>query len=184
MATSFETQLTELIPSLRAFAFVRTRHRQEGEDLVQDTMVRALGSRHQFQPGTNLKAWLFTIMRNLHIDSVRQRKREAVTDMDDDDVRDLRVAGASQFDHLVLKELGVVIGRLQDGQREALMLVVANGLSYEEAAEICKCPVGTIRSRLARGRRYLEDAMMGREPPAANAANLDKGIRRDRRLSV
>ena len=112
-AHEFEQQLTELIPSLRAFAIARTRHRQESEDLVPDTIVRALASQRQFQPGTNLRAWLFTIMRNPHIDSARQRKREAVTDMDDDDVRDLRVASATQFDRLVLQELAVVIGGMR-----------------------------------------------------------------------
>lgn len=182
MAHSFDRELTDLIPSLRAFAFSRTRHRQEGEDLVQDTVVRALASRQQFQPGTNLKAWLFTIMRNLHIDAMRQRKREAVTDMDDTDIQDLRVTQASQFDHLVLKELAGAIGGMQGSQREALMLVVANGLSYEDAAGVCKCPVGTIRSRLARGRRYLEDTMMGEgegRPAAATHAN-----RRERSLQA
>ncbi len=113
-------------------------------------------------------------MRNLHIDMVRRRKREAVADMDESDIRDLRVIGPSQFDHLLLGELAVAMDHLLASQREALMLVVANGLSYEEAAAVCQCPVGTIRSRIARGRAFLENAMLGKVRSKGAAPRLEQ----------
>ncbi len=164
MVETFQTQLVEMMPSLRAFGTMLCRSRDRAEYLTQDTMIRALSKEAQFQPGTNLKAWLFTIMRNLHIDAMRQRKREAATDLDGDMFDNLQVSPASQDSRLILKELLRSMDRLNNDQREVLSLVGGHGLAYEEAAAICKCPVGTVRSRLARARRELEYMMMGDKP--------------------
>jgi RNA polymerase sigma-70 factor (ECF subfamily) len=160
-ADTFQNQLVATLPAMTAFAVMLTRNRQSADDLVHDTVVRALSREELFTPGTNLKAWLFTIMRNLHINNLRAGHRSRIVDIDDDLLPNLASAAPNQEHRLVLKELFLAIGGLNQDQQEVLSLVVGQDMSYEEAAEICGCPIGTIRSRLARARRELERMLAG-----------------------
>jgi len=164
MTDNIHGLLLETLPSLKAFSIMLTRDRQWAEDLTQETALRVLAKSDQFQPGTNFKAWAFTIMRHQHIDQARRRRREATTFGDNSAIENLMAVKAPQEDSLVLGELMTAIGKLNKAQRETLVLVVGNGLSYEEAAQVCGCPIGTIRSRLARARQELERLMTGDEP--------------------
>lgn len=166
---SFHDQLIETLPALRAFAMMLTRDRSAGEDLVQDTVLRALDKSEHYTLGTNLRAWLYTIMRNQFINGLRRRQREKLTDIDDDLLDNLDAVVANQEHVLVLKDLMRAMGELRPEQREALHLVIADGLSYDEVAQVCNCPVGTVRSRIARARRELEVRLMGEMP-----ANRDR----------
>ncbi|MFN4312602.1 MAG: sigma-70 family RNA polymerase sigma factor [Ferrovibrio sp.] len=161
MTDSIHGLLMETLPSLKAFSIMLTRNRHWAEDLTQETVLRVLAKADQFQPGTNFKAWAFTIMRNQHIDQSRRQRREATTFGDMDAFENLMAVKAPQEDKLMLDELLKAINRLNPAQREVLVLVVGNGLSYEEAAKVCGCPIGTIRSRLARARHELERMMLG-----------------------
>lgn len=161
MADTYQNQLVDTLPAMKAFAVTLTRNRQAADDLVHDTVVRALSREELFTPGTNLKAWLFTIMRNLHINNIRASQRSRMVDIDDDLLPNLASVAPNQEHSLVLKELFHAINALNPDQREVLSLVVGQDMSYEEAAGICGCPIGTIRSRLARARRELARMLAG-----------------------
>lgn len=165
-ALNFKTDLIELVPALRAFARSLSGRPDLADDLTQETLLRAWGNRDSFTPGTNLKAWLFTILRNAFYTSLRKKARE-VEDPDDINARNLAVA-ASQEEDLGLKDLQKALKRLPDEQREAIILVGASGCSYEEAASICGCAVGTIKSRVSRARRAL---LVDMDPDAAALAD-------------
>ena len=145
--------VTDLIPALRAFGRSMTRDVTEADDLVQETLVRALANIHQFAPGTNLKAWLFTILRNTHISLSKRRSRERnmMSETAPEDVG----AAASQAWLPATSALRSAVEKLPEEQREALILIGALGLSYEECAEVCGCPIGTVKSRLNRARARL-----------------------------
>jgi len=145
--------VTDLIPALRAFGRSMTRDVTEADDLVQETLVRALANLHQFAPGTNLKAWLFTILRNTHISLSKRRSRERnmMSETAPEDVG----AAASQAWLPATSALRSAVEKLPEEQREALILIGALGLSYEECAEVCGCPIGTVKSRLNRARARL-----------------------------
>ncbi len=142
-----------ILPDLRAFARFLVRDRVVADDLVQDTVVRALGALAQFQPGTNLKAWLFTILRNLFFEQSRRRRREAIalsTQLPtEESVR------PEQDDASHLRDLHRLLWSLPPQLREALVLVGAQELAYEEAASICGVPVGTMKARVSRARAQL-----------------------------
>jgi RNA polymerase sigma-70 factor, ECF subfamily len=166
-----EEDLLVCVPHLRAFAWFLARNRERADDLVQDTIVRALGAAHRFQAGTNLKAWMFTILRNLHYNEVR-KNRVQVQSLDDPLAYEPAVL-PSQMASLEFGDFRRAFWQLADDQREALILVGASGLSYEEAAKVCECPKGTIKSRVSRARRellqILEDGLLAdrrRESPA------------------
>jgi len=146
-------QITVLLPDLRGFARFLVRDRVMADDVVQDTLVRALAAAHQFEPGTNLKAWLFTILRNQFYEQARRRKREA----DALGARFDREEGASpaQLARAEINELQSLIWKLPPLLREALILVGAQELTHEEAAAICRIPVGTMKARLSRARTQL-----------------------------
>lgn len=175
-ADSFQDLLVGNLPAMTAFAVMLTRNRQSADDLVHDTVVRALSREELFTPGTNLKAWLFTIMRNLHINNMRAGHRARIVDVDDDLLPNLASAAPNQEHRLVLKELFHAIGTLNRDQQEVLSLVVGQDMSYEEAAEVCGCPIGTVRSRLARARRELERMLTGDAdmPVTSIAAKADR----------
>jgi RNA polymerase sigma-70 factor (ECF subfamily) len=142
-----------MIPALRGFARSITRDVHEADDLVQETLVRAIGNIHQFTPGTNLKAWLFAILRNTHISLSKRRGRER--DMTSSlDASDVGVAPAQPW-LTASSDFMHALERVPEDQREVLVLIGGLGVSYEECAEICGCPVGTIKSRLNRGRARL-----------------------------
>jgi RNA polymerase sigma-70 factor (ECF subfamily) len=146
-------QLLGAIPSLRAFAFSLTNSWDRTDDLVQDTLTRAWGSLDRFEQGSNLNAWLFTILRNLFYSEHRKRKRE-VEDPDGSYAGRLRTH-SEQPSHLDFEDFRRALAKLNPGQREAILLVGAEGLSYEEAAAVCAVPVGTLKSRVNRARERL-----------------------------
>ncbi len=146
-------QILSTVPSLRAFAISLSGNVDRADDLVQETLLRALANIHSFQPGTNLSAWLFTILRNLFRSEYRKRKRE-VEDTDGSFAESLK-SYPDQLGRVEFQEFRTALAQLPAEQREALILVGASGFSYEEAADICECAVGTIKSRVNRARSRL-----------------------------
>jgi len=169
MTQTFSDLLVSTLPAMRAYSMLLTRNRSAADDLVRDAAERILGRAEQFQTGTNFKAWAFTILRHRHIDGIRRAKRANLTDLGAEPDSVLPPTPPNQEDRLVLKELLSSIDDLASEQREVLLLIVAQGMAYEEAANVVGCPVGTIRSRLSRARRALEAAMMGEKPQSARA---------------
>jgi RNA polymerase sigma-70 factor (ECF subfamily) len=154
--------MVALVPQLHTFARSLTRDGVRADDLVQEALMRAFNNIDRFTPGTNLKAWLFTIVRNEHYSQLRRRKFEA-HGVD----TDLLPEPSVPPDHdgkLELRDLNRALASLSPGQRTALILVSASGFSYEEAATICGCAVGTIKSRVARARETLLAMLDGRIP--------------------
>src|SRR5215211_6667325 len=144
-------------PNLRAFAVSLTGSFDRADDLVQDTLLRALSHIDRFERGTNLNAWLFTILRNLFHSEYRKRRRE-VEDVDGSYALSLRTQ-PEQTAHVDFKDFQQALAKLPVDQREALVLVGAEGLSYEQAAEICGVAVGTIKSRVNRARNRLAEIL-------------------------
>src|ERR1700722_4163310 len=141
------------VPSLRAFAISLSGNGDRADDLVQETLLRALANIDSFQPGSNLPAWLFTILRTLFCSDYRKRRRE-VEDADGSYAKTLKTQPA-QGAHLEFEEFRAALDKLPQDQREALILVGASGCSYEDAGNICGCAVGTIKSRVNRARSKL-----------------------------
>jgi RNA polymerase sigma factor (sigma-70 family) len=152
-AANTNAMVVDLIPALRAFARTFCRNANDADDLVQETLTRALRNLHQFTPGTRLKSWLFTIMRNTFFTKVKLYNRERPGD--EDCVSLQRTCAPTQEWSLALHEVENAIARLPHDQREALVLVTVLGTAYQEAATICDCEVGTIKSRLNRARANL-----------------------------
>ena len=150
-------ELVDHLPALRAFALSLTRNGAAADDLVQDTVVKAWTNMDKFQAGTNLRAWLFTILRNTFYSSRRKSKRE-VADVDGAFSKNLAEKPAHDG-HLQLNDFMQAFQKLPAEQREALILVGANGFAYEEAAEISGVAVGTIKSRANRGRAKLAELL-------------------------
>src|ERR1700754_429070 len=154
--------MVALVPQLHTFARSLTRDGVRADDLVQEALMRAINNIERFKPGTNLKAWLFTIVRNEHYSQLRRRKFEA-HGVD----TDLLPEPSVPPDHdgkLEMRDLNRALAALSPGQRTALILVSASGFSYEEAAAICGCAVGTIKSRVARARETLLQMLDGTLP--------------------
>ena len=153
----FKEGLLAAIPSLRAFAVSLAKNADKADDLVQETLVKAWDKQSSFQPGTNLKAWLFTILRNEFYSQMRKRGRE-VQDSDGTITGRLAVH-PGQDGSLDLDDFRKALEKLPEDQREAIVLIGASGFSYEEAAEICDCAVGTIKSRVSRARTRLQEIL-------------------------
>lgn len=180
---AFKTQLAALIPHLRAYGRSLSGNRDVADDLVQDTMLKAWAARSRFAAGTNMRAWTFIILRNSFLS---QRRRDRFTTDWDDGVADRVLAmPAGQGDQLHLADVQRALMQLPQSQREALILIGAGGFSYEEAADICGVALGTIKSRVARGRAALgvliddavADAKRGErtaDPMAAIMADVDR----------
>ncbi len=151
--------LAALLPDLRVFARFLARDRALADDLVQDALVRALGALHQYQPGTSLKAWVFTILRNAYYEQGRRRRREVALDDVAPDQEAPTEAAPDHGSRAELRDLQRLIWQLPPLLREALTLVGAQELSYEEAAVICRVPVGTMKARVSRARAALSRAM-------------------------
>lgn len=169
----FRTDLLELVPFLRAFARSLCGHSESADDLAQETLVKAWQARATFAPGTNLKAWLFTILRNQFYSDRRRSWRQTAWDQEAAE----RIPGttAEQVWAAELSDTAHALARLSDEQREALILVGAGGFSYEDAAAICRCAVGTVKSRVARARKSLMSILEGEEklPPASRLPGGD-----------
>lgn len=153
----FREPLLKAIPSLRPFGISLSGDAKWADDLVQDTLLRALANIDRFQLGTNLNAWLFTILRNLFHSEYRKRRRE-VEDVDGAYSKNL-MSLPDQDSHLDFEDLRTALAQLPPDQREALLLIGASGFSYEETAEICDCAVGTIKSRVNRARSRLAELL-------------------------
>ncbi|HEY6255453.1 MAG TPA: sigma-70 family RNA polymerase sigma factor [Xanthobacteraceae bacterium] len=145
------------VPGLRAFAMSLCGKMDRADDLVQETLLRALTNIDSFEPGTNMSAWLFTILRNLFRSEYRKRRRE-VEDADGRLAESLK-SPPDQQSHMEFEEFRVALAQLPPDQREALVLVGASGFSYEEAAQICGSAVGTIKSRVNRARTRLAELL-------------------------
>ncbi|WP_075217198.1 sigma-70 family RNA polymerase sigma factor [Mongoliimonas terrestris] len=150
-------ELLAAIPPLRAFAVSLTADSDRADDLVQETLVKAWSNLDSFTPGTNMRAWLFTILRNTFYSNHRKQRRE-VQDVEGEHAARL-ATHPSQNGHMDLADFRAALSRLPDDQREALILIGASGFSYEEAAEICGCAVGTVKSRVNRARNKLVEIM-------------------------
>jgi RNA polymerase sigma-70 factor, ECF subfamily len=153
-------ELIALLPELRAFARFLVRQRTEADDLVQEAVTRALAALAQFQPGTSMRAWLFTILRNVHYEQKRRRRAERRA-IEAGPPPDSGGAPAQQS-QAELADLERLLWELPMHLREALVLVGARGLSYEEAALVCQVPVGTMKARVSRARGRLADAIEGK----------------------
>ena len=149
--------LVEAVPNLRAFGISLCGDVDRADDLVQETLVKAWNNLGSFQEGTNLKAWLFTILRNTYFSECRKLRRE-VKDSDGEYSARLSVH-PEQLGHMDFADFKRALGQLSDDQREALVLVGAEGFSYEEVAEICGCAVGTVKSRVNRARARISELL-------------------------
>src|SRR5690242_16041214 len=154
---SVRQEILAAVPGLRAFAISLCGNVDRADDLVQEALLRALANIHSFQPGTNMSAWLFTILRNHFRSEYRKRRRE-VEDADGHYAESL-TSHPEQHGQLELSEFRSALTKLPDEQREALILVGASGFSYEEAADICGCAIGTVKSRVNRARTRLAELM-------------------------
>lgn len=154
---NLKVELISAIPNLRAFAVSLCGNSDRADDLVQETLVKAWGSLASFTEGTNLTAWLFTILRNIYYSEYRKRRREAPDP--DGAIAARLVAPDSQHAHMDFLDFREALQKLPVDQREALILVAASGLSYEEAAEICGCAAGTMKSRVNRARNRLAELL-------------------------
>lgn len=150
-------QIVEVIPNLRAFARSLVNNPSQADDLVQGALTRALSNLDKFEAGTNLRAWMFTILRNLYYSELRKRRRE-VEDTDGGYAAML-ASQPNQLAALELKDFRRALAQLPAEQREALVLIGASGFSYEDAGRICGCAVGTMKSRVNRGRNRLADLL-------------------------
>ena len=150
-------EIVDHLPALRAFAMSLARNSATADDIVQDTIVKAWSNIDKFEPGTNMRAWLFTILRNTYYSLHRKRGREVA---DGDGEYAAQLSEKPEHDgRLAMNDFRVAFAKLPDEQREALLLVGASGFSYEEAAEMCGCAVGTIKSRANRGRKRLAELL-------------------------
>ncbi|WP_336293997.1 RNA polymerase sigma factor [Bartonella sp. CB169] len=154
---NFKQELLLVLPALRAFAVSLSGKHDKAEDLVQDTIMKAWAKQNSFEMGTNLKAWLFTILRNEFYSQMRKRGRE-VQDTDGVFTQNVAVHPA-QYGSLDLKDFKKALDMLSADQREAIILIGASGFSYEDAAAICGCAIGTIKSRVSRARNRLQELL-------------------------
>lgn len=166
MTSDFHADLVAFLPKLRIQALALTRNRAAADDLVQDAAMNALAAQHSFTPGTNFRAWMYRILRNRFISGLR--KRREIMDIDDAPPASLAVQ-AGHEDRLALQELQRALGELQPIQREALFMVVLQGMSYEEVGEATGCAVGTAKSRVFRARQHLAARLLGETNPAPGA---------------
>ena len=157
VATTFKRELLTVLPSLRAFAISLVGRHDQADDIVQDTIMKAWAKQEQFEMGTNMKAWLFTILRNELYSKLRKRGRE-VQDSEGLFTENL-AQHPSQYGSLDMQDFRKALEKLPEEQREAIILVGASGFSYEEAADICGCALGTIKSRVNRARQKLQEIL-------------------------
>ena len=155
--TEWRNEVVAMIPALRAFAWSLSHNGSDADDLVQDTLIKAWSNRDKFEPGTNLRAWLFTILRNTYYTQVIRRRRE-VRDETGEYANNMRTPPTQDWS-IAMRALQAGLAQLPDEHREALILVGASGFSYEEAASMTGVAVGTVKSRANRGRRRLAELL-------------------------
>ncbi|MGB3722490.1 MAG: sigma-70 family RNA polymerase sigma factor [Pacificimonas sp.] len=175
----FKAELALVIPHLRAFGRSLSGNADTADDLVQETLLKAWAARHRFQAGTNMRAWTFIILRNLFLSQMRRARFKG--EWDDFTAAKILAAPAGQDQQVELADLQRGLLELPQAQREALILVGAGGFAYEEAANICGCAVGTIKSRVARGRAaletLLEEGNLPKRTGSKTAASLEGPLR-------
>jgi RNA polymerase sigma-70 factor (ECF subfamily) len=172
--SDFHNLIEREIPRLRRYARALTRSGDRADDLVQETLLRAVSKAHLWQAGTDIRAWLFTIMHNQYVNMVRRASREQAT-VDIERMSSSLVATTDPTASRQLRELERALGCLPGEQREVLLLVGLEGMSYETAAQILSVPVGTIRSRLSRGRDALRRLMdLPEGPHSATASGRER----------
>ena len=180
---SIREEIIATLPELRAFARSLTGNREQADDLAQDAIVRALRAANTFTPGTNFKAWIFTILRNLFYSELR--KRRVPVDSIDDAPQSATAVAPAQDSKLEFNDFRKAFDQLRAEHREALVLVAASGLSYEDAAKVSGCAVGTMKSRVSRARAILVDMLgdaaadglpLKSEARPANASGEPEGL--------
>jgi len=172
----FHDQLKAVLPRLRIYALSLTRDRDGADDLVHDTVIKALTGRHSFQPGTNLAAWLFRIQRNEFISGLRRQRPTVPVDTT---IAESLSHPPHQESGLVMREFVTAFAKLAPTQREALLLAVLEGLPYEVIASHTGVSVGTVKSRISRARDTLERLLLEGDVKQRPAADADLNIRRD-----
>jgi RNA polymerase sigma-70 factor (ECF subfamily) len=155
----FRDQLVAIVPALRSFARGLCGWRDMADDLAQEAITRAWAARDSYTPGTNFRAWIFVILRNQFYSTIRKDSR--MTSWDPEVAERLLVEAPAQQDGIHVSDVAKALQKLPTEQREVLLLIGASGASYEEAAEIIGCAIGTIKSRLARGRKALSQLIDG-----------------------
>ena len=180
--SAFKRELAEVVPHLRAFARGLCGRPDMADDLVQETMLKAWAAQDRFEPGTSMRAWTFVILRNVYLTEMRRNRFRG--DYDETVAERILVESPSQEEPIHLDDMRRALMALPEERREALLLVGAGGFSYEEAAEICQCPVGTIKSRVGRARATISamledgslpdrDGLRAEDAHAAIIAELD-----------
>lgn len=155
--SEFGAQLAEQAPTVRAFARTLARDVARADDLAQETLLKAWANREKFEPGSNLRAWLFTILRNSFYSSYRKSRREVADP--EGEYQAKMATKPSQDDAMAMRDFEHALSQLPDEQREALVLIAVAGLSYEEACEVVNAPVGTVKSRVNRARARLAELL-------------------------
>lgn len=157
----FDSELTQLLPRLRRFAHALSRNASDADDLTQSTVERALRSRDQWTPGTRLDSWLYRIMRNLWIDTIRVRDRKQGREAPEEEARAIADPRGAIETSLELRRAMDAMQRLPDEQREVVALILVEGFGYREVSEMLDLPIGTVSSRLVRGRTALLQMLGG-----------------------
>jgi RNA polymerase sigma-70 factor (ECF subfamily) len=165
LMSDFARLLQHEIPRLRRYARALTRDPARAEDLVQSCLVRAIAKEHLWQPGTDLRAWIFTILHNQNVNEVRRSVREGLS-VAVEDVAPILTIAPNAGATLQLRDLERAISALPEEQRQIILLVGLEGMRYEEVARVLNIPIGTVRSRLSRGRETLRRLMDLREDAA------------------
>lgn len=166
-------QIERYIPSLRRFAYYLTRHEHDADDLIQETLSRALAGIESWQDGTNMRSWLFVIMRNTFLNEQRRSQRGAPVDgaATVDAIHEFK---SEQDAKAIIQDLELALLSLPAEHREILSLVGVEGMSYEEAAEVCDISIGTVKSRLSRARKALRETLDGDDIPKMNTSGETK----------
>jgi RNA polymerase sigma-70 factor (ECF subfamily) len=171
MESDFGRLLEAEIPRLRRYARALTRDVTRADDLVQSCLIRAVAKQHLWQAGTDLRAWLFTILHNQHVNDIRRSAREE-NNVPIDEIAPVASVQATAMDVLELRDLETALGKLSPEQRQVILLVALEGMGYEDVASVLGIPVGTVRSRLSRGRDQLRK-LMDMEPKIRSEAAVD-----------
>ena len=170
-ATFTTSELNDVLPALRRFALSLTRNEDQADDLVQDSVERAIAKSEYFEPGTNLRSWMFTLCRRVFLNQIRKQKtRGAVVDLDDAPQSSV-AAAPTQYTSVECNEVIQGFDRLPMRDKVVLSLVAVEGLKYEEAAEVLDVPVGTVRSRLSRARARLKELVEAGNDAGADLAS-------------
>ncbi|TWT14889.1 sigma-70 family RNA polymerase sigma factor [Reyranella sp. CPCC 100927] len=171
--TNFHAELKNILPRLRVYALSLTRDRDRADDLVQETVVKALAGQNSFRPGTCFSAWVFRIQRNEFISGLRRQRPTVPLD---ETIYNALSHPAQQDRGLIMQEFLSAFGKLSVGQREALVLAVIDGQSYDQIARHAGVSVGTIKSRISRARDMLERLLVGQDGITVDAPETDTAV--------